>query len=105
MSEINSKWVIFNLQEWTHFKSVKFHKCFIAGRTFTPGETLYEEDEDEDEQGGSNQCLGEAPDIVVSTGGQLPTRGRSGIPRRTVRMLLFLFLINFPKNVFLFFVE
>lgn len=67
----------------------------LTGRTFTPGETLYEEDEDEDERsGGSSQCLGEAPDIVISTGGQLPTRGRSAIPRRTVKILFLLLLIK-----------
>lgn len=60
-------------------------------RTFTPGETLYEEDEDDEEQvRRTGQYLGEAPDIVISTGGQLPALGRvmreRSAPRRTVHV-------------------
>ena len=34
MSEINTKWVIFNLYEWAHFNSVcsDTNKCNIQGR-------------------------------------------------------------------------
>ncbi|XP_054720547.1 sodium channel protein 60E-like [Uloborus diversus] len=52
-------------------------------RTFAPGETLYEEDEDDAEQHHRSSsrtkrtCLEEAPDIVISTGGQLPAMGRT----------------------------
>ncbi|KFM60099.1 Sodium channel protein 60E, partial [Stegodyphus mimosarum] len=49
-------------------------------RTFAPGETLYEEEEEEDDQRvhlpKKPMCLREAPDIVISTGGQLPVIGR-----------------------------
>ncbi|XP_015914101.1 sodium channel protein 1 brain [Parasteatoda tepidariorum] len=51
-------------------------------RVFTPGETLYEEDEDEEcssrrhAKSSTSTCLGDTPDIVISTGGTLPSLGR-----------------------------
>ncbi|GFT54654.1 sodium channel protein 60E, partial [Nephila pilipes] len=54
----------------------------FRNRVVIPGETLFEEEEDEDSQQSRgpktsrSSCLGEAPDIVISTGGQLPVLGR-----------------------------
>ncbi|GFT33586.1 transposase [Trichonephila clavipes] len=64
-------------------------------RIVIPGETLFEEEEDEESQQyrcpkrSRPSCLGEAPDIVISTGGQLPVLGQvmrnntSGLPKST----------------------
>ncbi|GFR23957.1 sodium channel protein 60E [Trichonephila clavata] len=70
----------------------------FRNRVVIPGETLFEEEEDEESQQyrcpkrSRPSCLGEAPDIVISTGGQLPVLGQvlrnhaSGLPKSTVHV-------------------